>query len=71
MKEVFVLLADTAGTMRSGEDPFGVAVTNEAEAKKFSKKRNIGYSQSYQKVRIFETEKEAVEHYMGLDPLKG
>lgn len=35
MVEVFVLLADGDGTMRSIDTPWGVAVTTEKEAKRY------------------------------------
>jgi len=43
-KEMFILLADCDGTSRSQDDPFGVAVTTEAEAKRFVEERSVGYS---------------------------
>jgi hypothetical protein len=61
MKEVYVLLADGDGTMRSTEEPFGVAVTTEAEAKRFVIEGKVGYSHSYAKLTIFENKDEAIE----------
>lgn len=56
MKEaaVYVLLADGDGTMRSIDEPWGVAVTTEEEARRYVKRGGIGYSHSYTKVRVFE-----------------
>jgi len=58
MKTVYLLLSDEDGTLRSVDRPFGVAVTTEKEAKKFVKEGNHGYSQSYVKIEIFETNEE-------------
>ena len=52
-EEIFVLLTDGDGTIRSIEEPFGVAVTTEKEAKRFVEEGYVGYSQSYCKVKIF------------------
>lgn len=62
-KEIFVLLADGAGSMRSTEQPFGVAVSSEKEARKFAKSE-FSFSDNYQKVKVFKTCKEAIEHHM-------
>lgn len=61
MQEVFVLLADGDGTMRSKDEPFGVAVASEEEAKAFVATGGVGYTHSYTKVRIFESAAEAVQ----------
>ena len=63
MQEVYVLLADGDGTMRSNDTPFGVAVTTEDEAKRFVAEGKFGYSHSYEKVKIFETKDEALDHW--------
>ena len=60
MKEIYVLLADGDGTMRSSDEPFGVAVTSEEEAKQYVEKGGVGYSHSYAKVVVFATASEAV-----------
>jgi hypothetical protein len=60
-REVFVLLTDGDGTMRSTDRPFGVAVTSEDEAKAFVARGGVGYSHSYTKVRIFDSSADAVE----------
>lgn len=54
MQEVFVLLADGAGTSH----PWGAAVTTEEEAKRYVIEGGIS-SHSYAKVRIFKTYEEA------------
>jgi hypothetical protein len=58
--EIYLLLADLDGTMRSGQDPFGVAVTSEEEAKRFVQGGNVGYSHSYQKLQIFDNMDDAI-----------
>jgi hypothetical protein len=58
--EIYVLLADGDGTMRSVNEPFGVAVTSEEEAKQFVTESEVGYSRSYAKIRVFETFTDAV-----------
>jgi hypothetical protein len=63
MKEVFVLLSDGDGTMRSRDEPFGVAVTSEEEAQRFVKEGNFGYGQSYQKLVVFDNKDEAIKFY--------
>ena len=59
IKEIFVLLADSDGTMRSKDEPWGAAVESEDEAKAYVTSGNVGYSHSYKKIRIFKTFKEA------------
>ena len=61
MEEIFILLADSAGTTHSIDEPIGLAVTTEEEAQLFVLS-NWGYSQSYRKVRVFKTLKEALEY---------
>jgi len=63
--EVFVLMADCDGTTFSRNQPIGLAVTSEEEAKTYVKNGGVGYSQSYEKVRIFTTAKEAVANVKG------
>ncbi len=65
IKEIFVLLADGDGTMRSIDEPWGAAVTTEAEAKRYAEKGGIGYTHSYDKVKIFETYEEGREEIYG------
>jgi len=62
MREVFVLLSDGDGTLRSKDEPFGVAVSTEAEAKRFVEEGNCGYTQSYQKLIVFDDKDEALKH---------
>jgi hypothetical protein len=65
--EVFILMADSDGTLRSyaNHSPLGVAVTTQAEAERFvreGKVGKVGYSHSYAKVRIFDDKDEALRH---------
>jgi hypothetical protein len=60
MKEIFILLKDDDGTMKSIDEPWGAAVLTEEEAKRYVKEGKCGYSRSYTKVRVFETYEEAV-----------
>lgn len=59
---VHVLLADSDGTMRSRDEPFGVAVTSEEEAKRFVADGKVGYRHSYTKVRVFDNKDAALDH---------
>jgi hypothetical protein len=61
-KEIFVLLADSDGTLRSTDEPFGVAVTNEEEAKRFVAEGGVGYTQSYVKITVFDNKDDALRH---------
>jgi len=63
-QEIFVLLADADGTMHSQDEPFGVAVTTEAEAKRFVSEGKFGYSHSYRKLSIFTNKDEAIKHHL-------
>jgi len=65
LKEVFVLLADGAGTVHSVDDSWGAAVTTRAEAERYIKVGGIGYSHSYVRVRIFESFDEAKKTIYG------
>ena len=60
-KEVYVLLADRDGTMRSSDEPFGVAVTSEEEAIRYMSEGGIGYSQSYTTITIFDNKDDAIK----------
>lgn len=62
MKEVYVLLADGDGTMRSQDEPFGVAVSSKAEADKYVRDGGVGYTHSYQKLVIFDDKDEAIRY---------
>ena len=64
--EIFVLLADSDGTMHSKDEPWGVAVSSEEEAKRYVKESNIGYSRSYTRVGVFRTFEEAI-HDQSID----
>lgn len=64
MQEVFVLLVDDSGTMRSKPEPFGVAVTSEAEAKAFAANKSFGYGVAYERVKIFDSTAEALQYAM-------
>lgn len=57
---VYVLLADDDGTMRSRDMPFGVAVRTEEEAKQYVKDGGVGYTHSYEKLRVFDSAKEGI-----------
>lgn len=58
---VYVLLADGDGTMRSTDTPFGVAVRTEEAAKQYLKDKGVGYTHSYEKLRVFDTAKEGID----------
>jgi hypothetical protein len=58
--DVFVLLTDSDGTMRSIDTPWGFAVRSESEAKEYVKRGGIGYTHSYVKVRVFDTYEEVL-----------
>lgn len=60
--EVFVLLTDSDGTLRSHDEPFGVAVTTEEEAKRFVKDGGVGYTHSYAKLVVFADKDAALRH---------
>ncbi len=60
MKEVYVLLADGDGTMRSVDEPFGVAVTTKEEAERFVLEGGVGYSHSFCKLAIFDDKDDAI-----------
>lgn len=64
INKVYVLLADTDGTMRSQDEPFGVAVTSENEAKKFVSDCNFGYTRSYKELIVFDDYKKSVDYYI-------
>jgi hypothetical protein len=61
MKEIFILLADGDGTMRSCDEPFGVAVTTEDEAKRYVSEKGVGFTHSYCKVTVFDNKDEALD----------
>jgi hypothetical protein len=49
---VFVLLADTDGTLRSDAEPIGIAVTSEEEAKRYVREATVGYRHAYVRVVV-------------------
>lgn len=59
--EVFLLTYDADGTLRSSNESFGVAVTSEAEAKRFVKDGGLGFTHSYEKITIFTDKDEALK----------
>jgi hypothetical protein len=60
--EVFVLMADGDGTMRSSDEPIGVAVTTKEEADRYVKEGGVGYTHSYVKLVIFDNKDDALRH---------
>ena len=60
--ELFVLLSDGDGTMRSSDTPFGVAVTTEKEAERYVEEGGVGYTHSYTKVCVFKDKDDALRH---------
>lgn len=54
MKYVWVLLADGDGTMRSVDEPWGVAVSTEEEAKRYAGKGGVGYTHSYARLAVYD-----------------
>lgn len=63
MKEIYVLMADGDGTMRSQDTPFGVAVDTRAEAERFVRDGGVGYTHSYARVVVFANKDEAIAWY--------
>jgi hypothetical protein len=59
-ERIFVLLEDVAGTMSSMPEPFGVAVTSEAEAKEWVSRAKHGYSRRYAELKIYPGWREAL-----------
>jgi len=62
---IFVLLADSDGTFRSSDEPFGVAVTTEEEAQRFVRDGGVGYTHSYIKTIVFDNKDDALKHKYG------
>lgn len=60
--EIFILMADSDGTMRSSDSPIGVAVTTQEEAQRFVREGKVGYTHSYMKVIVF-ADKDAALRY--------
>lgn len=59
---VFVLMADTDGTLRSSDASIGVAVTTRAEADRFVEEGGVGYTRAYVEVRVFADKGAALRH---------
>jgi len=55
MHEIYILMADTDGTISSCDEPIGVSVSSLNEANKFVKESIIGYTRSFRKTLVFET----------------
>jgi hypothetical protein len=55
LTEVFVLLGNSSGTSFSIDEPIGIAVKTETEAKKYVERGGICYSHSYVKVQVFDS----------------
>lgn len=60
VQTVYVLMADGDGTMKSVDEPIGVAVTTLEEAKKYVSEGGVGYSHSYQALRVFKSKDDAI-----------
>lgn len=60
MKTIYLIMADTSGTTFSQEQPVGIAVTKEKEAKKLIKAGKFGYFQSYMPVKVFSSALQAL-----------
>ncbi len=62
MTEIYLLLADGDGTMRSINTPFGVAVSSLEEAQRFVLEGGVGYTHSFQKLTVFDNKDIAIEY---------
>jgi len=60
MRELYILLADRDGTIRSLDTSFGVAVESETEAKRYVEGKGVGYTHSYEKLTVFKNKDEAI-----------
>lgn len=70
-EKIYVLLADGDGTMRSIDEPFGVAVKTKEAAEQYLKDGGVGYSHSYTELRVFNTAKEGIDwKYRKIQPAK-
>ena len=63
--EVFVLLEDGDQTTRSIREPFGVAVTTEAEAKRYVEEGRDPSTYGYQRLRVFSNYDDACRSVYG------
>jgi hypothetical protein len=61
MNIVYLLRADEDGTMRSIDKSLGVAVTSFKEAERFVKEGGIGYTHSFEMIKIFDNKDEALK----------
>ena len=59
--KVYLLKADFDGTLYSRCDSMGVAVSSEAEARKFVEESTLGYFRAYEEIEVFSTSEEASE----------
>lgn len=50
--EIYILCIDSDGTFHSHPEPIGVAVLTEIEAKLWVERSTLGYSRSYEKIKI-------------------
>jgi len=51
-KKVYILKADSDGTLRSTDQPIGFAVTSEKVAKRYVSEGDVGYTRSYEECVI-------------------
>jgi uncharacterized protein YerC len=65
---IYVLLADGDGTMRSIDEPFGVAVNTLEEAKRFKETGHVGYTHSYTRVRVFKNFEDGIKWKYPIPP---
>jgi len=68
--EVFILKADGDGTTFSRDQPIGVAVTTEEEAKRYVSEGGVGYTHSYEKVIVFANKDDGLAHLDRLENLR-
>ena len=61
MIEIFVLLSDSDGTMRSSDEPIGIAVTTKEEAERYVAEAGVGYTHSYKRVTLFDNKDEGLK----------
>jgi hypothetical protein len=60
-KFIYVLLADGDGSMHSRDKPFGVAVTSKEEAIRFVAEGKVGYTHSYEELRVFDNKDDGIK----------
>jgi len=58
---VYVLMTDADGTMRSSDYPIGFAVTTKEEADRYILEGGMGYTHSYITVKVIEDKDEAFD----------